>query len=160
MQKSNTSLSEIKLVGIKVRTSNQAESNPETSKIASMAGKYFHNSISESIPNKNNPGITYIAYTEYDSNYQGDYTCFIGEKVSQFDNIPENLETHIIPAQNYIKFTTESGPMPNIVIGSWMEIWQMQELEAQRSYKTDFEIYDSRAADPSNTILDIYIGII
>jgi predicted transcriptional regulator YdeE len=29
----------------------------------------------------------------------------------------------------------------------------------QRQYHTDFEIYDSRASDPANAVIDIYIGI-
>jgi predicted transcriptional regulator YdeE len=34
-----------------------------------------------------------------------------------------------------------------------------QELGGDRRYATDFEIYDQRAQDPNNTILDIYIGL-
>lgn len=51
--------------------------------------------------------------------------------------------------------------MPNIVIDSWQEIWQMSssELGGSRNYHTDFEIYDKRASDPLNTIIDIHIGI-
>ena len=36
----------------------------------------------------------------------------------------------------------------------------MQELNKQRGYKADFEVYDQRAADPSNSILDIYVGMV
>jgi predicted transcriptional regulator YdeE len=35
----------------------------------------------------------------------------------------------------------------------------MKELDSNRSYLSDFEVYDSRAADPSNAILDIYVGV-
>ncbi len=34
-----------------------------------------------------------------------------------------------------------------------------EELGGERNYITDFEIYDERANDPQNTVLDIYIGI-
>lgn len=33
------------------------------------------------------------------------------------------------------------------------------DLGGERVYIADFEIYDQRAADPSNAIADIYIGI-
>ena len=159
MQETKVSLSEIKLVGIKIRTNNMAEGNPNTAKIANMASQYFQNSLPEAIPHRKTPGVTFIAYAEYESNYKGEYTCFIGEEVTQIDNLPENLVVHIIPAQNYNKFTNEAGALPNVVIKAWQEIWQMKELEVNRSYKTDFEIYDQRAMNPASTILDIYIGV-
>jgi len=29
----------------------------------------------------------------------------------------------------------------------------------KRAYQADFEVYDQRARDPNNTVLDIHIGI-
>lgn len=66
-----------------------------------------------------------------------------------------------VPAGNYRKFTSEQGPMPKVCIDLWQKIWQMDAvvLGGKRSYDVDFEVYDERAKDPSNTILDVYIGI-
>ena len=33
------------------------------------------------------------------------------------------------------------------------------EKKLQRTYKTDFEIYDRRSRDPQNAQLDLYIGM-
>ena len=33
------------------------------------------------------------------------------------------------------------------------------DLGGKRTYSTDFEVYDKRAKDYSNTILDVYIAI-
>ena len=43
----------------------------------------------------------------------------------------------------------------------WQNILSMQseELAGKRSYIVDFEIYDERAIDPENTVLDILIGV-
>lgn len=43
----------------------------------------------------------------------------------------------------------------------WQQIWKMtsDEFEGERAYIADFEVYDERAIDPTNTSLDIYIGI-
>jgi predicted transcriptional regulator YdeE len=159
MDKINVTHLEIKLAGIKIRTNNKAEVIQDKAKIGPMVQTYFQDEIAKQILDKATPGITYIIYTDYESDYTGEYTCFIGEAVNNFNNISENLFTHIIPAQNYAKFTTETGALPKIVIEAWTEIWQMKELDSNRSYLSDFEVYDSRAADPSNAILDIYVGV-
>jgi predicted transcriptional regulator YdeE len=51
--------------------------------------------------------------------------------------------------------------MPDVIVNAWKEIWEMssKQLCGDRSYKTDFEIYDERAADHQNIVLDLYIGI-
>ncbi len=47
------------------------------------------------------------------------------------------------------------------MIEAWQKIWKMspQTLGGKRRYQTDFEIYDERAVDHQNVILDLYIGI-
>ncbi len=161
MKKIYSSLEEIKLIGIKVRTSNKGELDSATAKIAPCVQKYFVQQISGNINNRLKPNATYCAYTDYESDYHGEYTFFIGEEVSSFSNTQEGLSTLVVPRQKYVKFTTESGAMPNIVINSWNQIWQMtpEDLGGTRAYYTDFEVYDQRAIDPQNTVLDIYIGI-
>ena len=51
--------------------------------------------------------------------------------------------------------------MPKVCIDAWKEIWKMQETDfgRKRTDITDFEIYDERAKDYGNAILDIYIGV-
>lgn len=108
------------------------------------------------------PGVTYSAYTEFDDREFSDYTFFIGEAVSSFnDQDTAVFTTHAVPNSIYQRFTTQAGTMPTIVIDAWQEIWSMTEndFEGKRRYITDFELYDERAQDPQNTILDIYIGI-
>ena len=41
------------------------------------------------------------------------------------------------------------------------KIWQMgpSDWPGKRSYIADFEVYDDRAADPSNAVVDIFIGL-
>lgn len=160
MQKTHITLQPIKLVGITVRTNNQNEMNP-SSKIGPCVHGYFQQQLFDKIANRKNPGKTFCAYTDYESDYTGDYTFFIGEEVTSFDSIGEGLTTLSIPSQKYVKFTTESGSMPEVVINAWQTIWQTtpQDLGGIRRYHADFEIYDERARDPNDTILDIYVGI-
>jgi len=133
----------------------------EDSKITPCVMKYFHEGLSEQIPNRLNPGKTFCVYTEYESDYTGAYKYFIGEEVNSFENLPEGFSTHTIPTQKYAKFTTDSGPMPAAVIDAWKEIWKTsdEKFGAPREYHSDFEVYDERASDHMNVIVDLFIGI-
>lgn len=163
MQQTFTSLGEIKLVGITTRTDNAHlfESDPTTNKIAATVQKYFHQNLPTKIRNKTKPGTTFCVYTQYESDVNGEYTYFIGEEVSSFDEVDKEFETLIIPAQNYAKFTSQTGPMPTVCIDMWKNIWQMTpaDLGGNRAYIADFELYDERSVDHNNVILDIYIGL-
>lgn len=161
MKKTMQQLTEKKLVGIIVRTNNRTEINPLEGKIFPCIQKYFHQNIAQTIPQRSYPGVTYCVYTEYESDHNGEYTYFIGEEVSRYTNVPSNLKELIIPAQNYVKFTNGPGAMPEVVREPWFKIWQMtpKELGGKRNYIADFEIYDERASDHQNIVLDIFIGI-
>ena len=161
MQKLVSNILAKKLVGISVRTSNINEFNPEKAKIGAMVQKYWQEAVFNKIHDRKNPGTTVCAYLDYESDYTSEYTYFIGEEVNDFTEVVGDLVKVITPAQTYCKFTTESAPMPKVVIDAWQKIWQMdkKDLSGKRSYKVDFEIYDQRAQDMNNTSLDIYIGI-
>ena len=161
MHKESVHLPEIKLVGISIRTNNRTEADPATGKILGCIQRYFHGQLANQIPNRKKPGTAFCAYTNYDSDHTGDYTYFIGEEVIDVNSVPSGFETLTIPAQTYVKFTNGPGPMPQVVREPWFAIWGMsaQELGGERSYLTDFEIYDERASDHEKIILDIYIGL-
>jgi predicted transcriptional regulator YdeE len=161
MKKELVTRPEIKLVGLSVRTNNQAEMNPETAKIGALLGQFWSMKIAEQLTKRVNPGVSLAVYTDYESDEHGNYTYFIGEEVSSFEKLPSDLQRLIIPATQYQRFTTAVGSMPGIVIQAWQQIWQMtaEELGGRRVYQADFELYDQRASDLSKASLDIYIGI-
>lgn len=161
MNKIFLQLAEKKLVGIIVRTNNCTEINPLEGNIFPCIQKYFHQNIAQTISHRSRPGVTYCVYTEYESDHTGNYTYLIGEEVSKFTGISTNLKELTIPAQKYVKFTNGPGAMPEVVREPWFKIWQMtpKELGGQRNYIADFEIYDERASDHQNIVLDIFIGI-
>lgn len=161
MNKREAKLDTVKLVGIVVRTSNNLEANPETAKIGKTIEHYFKNNLNQKISARAKPGTTYCVYTEYESDEHGEYTYFVGEETDCHSDVDPIFTTLTIPASSYIKFECGPGEMPMICIDSWKKIWQMQdaELGGKRTYIADFEIYDERAKDYLNTILDIYIGV-
>ncbi|MFV9875747.1 MAG: hypothetical protein AB8U25_04775 [Rickettsiales endosymbiont of Dermacentor nuttalli] len=58
-----------------------------TAKIGPLVAKYFREDIGKKIVNRNNLGITYYIYSEYESDFTRNYTNLIGEEVSYFQNI-------------------------------------------------------------------------
>lgn len=161
MKKIITALTAIKLVGITARTSNALEMNPETSKIGSTMQKFFASGMQAQIMERKNPGTVFAVYTNYESDEHGQYTYFIGEEVTSFENIDKEFETLTIPAGNYVNFTSTPGKMPAVCIDMWQNIWKMNaaDLGGKRAYIADFEVYDQRSKNPEQAVLDIYIGI-
>jgi predicted transcriptional regulator YdeE len=152
---------EIMLVGIKTRTNNRDESSFEKGKIFPCVQRYFHQRLFDAILNRKNPGTTFCAYTDYESDHTGDYTYFIGEEVNSLTNVPAGMESLKIPPQHYAKFTAGPGSMPSVLTEAWQEIWELSDtnLGGKRRYGIDFEIYDERALDHNKIIFDIYIGL-
>ncbi|MCX6958656.1 MAG: effector binding domain-containing protein [Verrucomicrobiae bacterium] len=131
MQKTETSLSELKLIGLTCRTSLNHEINPSSAKIPGMLQKYFGSQSPEKIPNRSTPGTTYCAYTNYESDYTGEYDYFVGEVVNSVENIPVGFSQLTIPEQRYVKITAGPGKMPEICIQAWQEkVWAMETLPA------------------------------
>jgi len=67
-----------------------------------------------------------------------------------------------IPAGTYLKLTTDAGAIPFIIINAWQKIWQLFQNDnyGKRLYKVDFEVYDERAKNPQDAIVDLYVGVI
>lgn len=162
MNKETVSLGQLQLVGIVARTNNKNEMNPATAKIGETAERYWQAQLANHFEHRTHPGVTYAVYTDFESNETGDYTYFIGEVVDSLAGQDvSQFKTLTIPASEYQKFTTPTGKMPDVVIAAWQAIWAMSkdDFGGQRKYIADFEVYDHRAADPNNTVVDIYIGI-
>lgn len=162
MHRELVTIPQIKLVGITVRTTNKQEADKTKGKIFPCVLRYFHEGLAEKIPNRKRPGVTFCAYTDYESDHTGAYTYLIGEEVSSLnDPLPEGFHEVTIPKQTYAKFTTQPAPMPDVIVNAWNAVWAMSEkqLGGKRTYQTDFEIYDERAADHQNIVLDLCIGI-
>ena len=149
------------IIGITQRIHQSSDCPPISEQIGEVVDRYWQEGIAQQISGKKQPGTTYCGYTDYESDYTGDYTYFIGECVEDDVSANTNLSKVIIPKQRYTKFTTDAGVMPEICINAWQQIWSMssKELSGSRAYICDFELYDQRAKDPKDTVLDIYIGI-
>lgn len=151
------SLPTIKLVGISARTSNGNELIPEKAQIGRTFGRYVMENIAQKIENRLCPGKIFLAYTDYENDYKGDYTFFIGEEVASFEN--QRFETLEIHNGMFQKFTTDTGKIPDVVVQEWLKIWQLLDVNSpgKRKYATDFEIH--HYTDLNQASVDIYVSL-
>ncbi len=131
--------------GIKTRTNNKNEMNPNTSKIAALWQEFYQ----DEIPKKLDLSGVYGVYYNYESDVNGNFDVMAGCKGenSEYENIS-------IKKGEYLVFS-KKGTMPQAVIDTWMEIWNYfnSNPKEKRAYNTDFEKYVS--ADE----VEVYIGI-
>ncbi len=147
------------LMGISVRTSNANEMTEEA-KIPELWEKYFGQKIFNEIPTPKHASTTYGLYSDYVAGVNGEYTLTAGLEVNDYSELPEEFAVKTIPAAQYMVFKSEKGPISEIVIKLWQDIWRWFEQEGvERTYTGDFEVYDERCLNPQNAQVDIYIAI-
>ena len=146
------------VAGIEVRTSNAKEVTAD-GVIGKQWQKFFQDGVLEKIPNKVD-GSIYAVYSDYASDKNGEYSLTIGAKVPVGSQVPPGLVLKAVTAGNYTVVTSEKGPVAKVVVAAWQRVWAMEDKHdlGPRAYKTDYELYDQRAADPQNSQADLYIG--
>ena len=105
---------------------------------------------------------TYCVYTDYESNYKGAYTFFVGTIYQEKDILPDHFKVFTLPQQDCLKFITDRGPMPTIIIDEWQKIWKLEDtnsLGGKRLYKADYEIYRQTEVDPLHMQVEVFLGI-
>ena len=147
------------VVGIAVRTSNQQEMGPG-GKIPQAWAQLFRGQILDRIPGKIDGNIIAV-YCDYESDKDGAYTYLLGARVAPGTAVPGDLSYWRVPAGSYAVFTTERGAMPQVLIDTWMHIWNLDPTQpgGNRAYQADFELYDERSRDPNDAQVDVYIGV-
>lgn len=144
------------VIGISTLASNAQE--PIEKKMQKLWGQFFAQNIFENIPHKLNNNIV-VLYYDYESNYTGQYTYLIGAQVEPGTKAPADMTYKDVPATNYKVFTTNRGPIGNIILEAWTQIWRLEDSgKLKRLYQVDYEIHDERARNPENAQIDIYIG--
>lgn len=147
------------VVGIAVRTSN-SEQMTEARPIGKQWERLFEEGVLAAIPNKADGNIMAI-YSEYASDKDGEYTYLLGARVTKVENVPAGMTVKKVPAGRYAVFTSEKGPVQKVVVEMWQRVWATPKsaLGGDRAYKADFEVYDQRAQNPADAVVDLYIAI-
>ncbi|MCB9895145.1 MAG: AraC family transcriptional regulator [Planctomycetes bacterium] len=80
----------------------------------------------------------YAAYSNYESDHNGEYDYLIGAPVDADADVPDGMVHLRVPKQRYAVITAQ-GEMPGALVETWMQIW---EAGLPRAFATDFEIHD------------------
>jgi predicted transcriptional regulator YdeE len=144
------------MVGIAVRTSNAEQMTPERP-IGKQWERLFKEGVLAAIPNKADANIVAL-YTEYASGKDGEYTYVLGAPVTKVESVPAGMVAKEVPAGRYALFTSERGPVQKVVVEMWQRVWAMPKnaLGGDRTYKSDYEVYDQRAQNPADAVVDLY----
>ncbi|WP_086313526.1 hypothetical protein A5821_001036 [Enterococcus sp. 7F3_DIV0205] len=79
-------------------------------------------------------GEVFAVYSNYESNFKGDYDLLVGNEKADF---PENS---VILAGDYLEIPVAVAS-PEGVGEAWQKIWKDEVIEAKRTYLTDVEHY-------------------
>lgn len=142
-----------KVIGISVRTTN--ENGQSAKDIGELWNKFMSEEILNKIPNKVDNTI-YSIYTDYESDHSKPYTTILGCKVENLDTIPEGMTAKTFNTGNYTKFVLKGDLTKGAVFAEWSKIWEM---DLQRTYTADFEVYGEKAQNPTNAEVDIFVAI-
>ena len=141
------------VIGIKVRTANDGSAGKD---LPILWGRFMNGDLKDKIPNRIDDSI-YCLYTNYEGDHTEPYDAVLGCKVSSIDDIPEGMITHHIDATDTAKFIAKGSLIKGeAVINTWFDIWKSN---LDRSFTTDFEVYDDRSKDIQNAEVDIFISL-
>jgi predicted transcriptional regulator YdeE len=141
------------VIGISRRTSNA--DGRSVKDIPATWTDFLHQNTAAKIKNRALPPAMYAVYSDYASDWRGEYSYMIGCGVTRAGTVPEGLEVRHIPAQTYAVFNAK-GQMPDEVLAVWSLIWLS---DLPRTYTCDFEVYDKRFTNPKQKEVDICIAI-
>jgi predicted transcriptional regulator YdeE len=141
------------VIGISVRTTNE---NGQSGKdIPALWNTFMSEAIQSKIPGKISEEL-FCIYTDYEKDHTKPYTTILGCKVDSLDFIPENMVGKTIASANYEQLIAKGNLTEGVVYNKWLEIWN---LDLDRSFTADFEVYGEKAENPENAEVAIYIAI-
>jgi len=137
------------IIGLSVRTDNEKAMK----NIPEICAK-FQEGWQEKIKNCVNDDIV-CAYLEYDEDYTKPYTYIIGCIVSSCEDIPAGMVCKELVGGLYAKIEV-FGEYPDSLMQAWEDIWN---LDIERSYTTDFEVYDQHFTEENDYYFNIYLAL-
>ena len=139
------------IAGISAQIDDHNSSNKQ---IQALWHQFWKDNVTNQLTNRTNLTI-YAVYHDYTGDNTKAYTLTIGHRINQISDIPSELKVIVIPQQTYLVFTAH-GQLPTSIDNTWKKICQST---LQRTYSFDFEIYDERAQNPQDAIVDIYVAV-
>ncbi|WP_299157458.1 GyrI-like domain-containing protein [uncultured Tenacibaculum sp.] len=141
------------VVGISIRTTN--ENGKAMQDIPALWQKFMSEGIINKLTNRVGDE-SYAVYTDYEKDHTKPYTMILGYRVENLEAIPEGMMGKKIETSNYEKFTAKGDLTKTAVVDEWMKIWNS---DINRTYTSDFEVYGSKAQNPTNGEAEIFIAV-
>lgn len=148
----------VELNGLAVRTSNRAEQDVASQKIAPLWQQFMgHDAV------KMSASPVYGCYYDYESDHNGEFsvltglatTALAGSELASSESEGVEFVGLTLTAGEYLRFSA-AGEMPAVIFSLWGQIWHYfadVNCPFERSFKTDYECYTSMDG------VDIYIGV-
>ncbi len=147
-------LEETKLIGLALRTKTTNEMGQSSIDCGNLWQEFENENYVSKIPNKLSDEILAV-YHKYEGDHTKPFSYFIGCKVRTGTEVPQGMDSLIIPKGTYQKINSK-GKMPDCVANTWKEIWSSN---IPRAYQVDFEVYDERSKDWSNAEVEFFLSI-
>ena len=143
------------VAGLAAWTSNAAEAQPSTAKIAGLWGRFTDEVWFDRLERVGAVGPPVAVYTDYKTDVSGDYRILVGREIPGGAGALPGLQSISIPAGRYLVFPFK-GRVPRVVIEGWHHVWTFfeQARPFQRAYTADLEMYHADGAG-----VDIWIAV-
>lgn len=148
-------IDQFNIIGITVKTSNKDVIKLQTD-MQNLWNRFIAENIKDKIPHKIDDNI-YCVYTDYEGDHTMPYVALLGYRVNSLEVIPTGLTAKSFNQGIYNKYTAKGNLFHGIVFEKWQSIWQLNNVK--RTYIADFEIYGTKAQNPENAEVDIFIGV-
>ena len=140
------------IYGIKTRTKNSNEMNPETAKIGAIWQK-FDSTVEV---NYKDDERVYGVYYNFESDANGEFDVLAGYEISndKLDKVAINKGKYLVFNKTFEQ--TDDNTRIQAIIETWGRIWDYfsnENSQYKRKYKTDFEYYKGQNE------IEIYISI-
>lgn len=149
----SVNIKDFKLIGISIRTCNAG--GQAAQEIGALWGRFMAEGIQEKIPNKVDQEILSL-YTDYEGDHTQPYTAILGCKVDSLEEIPAGMVGRSFSGGSYMKSSARGDLMGGLVLSQWEKIFEM---DWDRAYRVDFEVFGEKAHNPSDAEVDFYVGV-
>ena len=146
-------LDTVHVIGVFTKTSNQDQQAAKD--IPALWQRFMKEETGLKVSNRIGEEII-CAYFEYEGDHMAPYTCLVGYKVPNLDEIPEGMKGITIPGGKYSKFLAKGDLTGSALWETWNAIWK-EDLD--RTFAVDFELYGEKAYPINNGEADVYIGV-
>jgi predicted transcriptional regulator YdeE len=141
------------LIGLKLQSKTTNEGGQSAIDCGNLWQQFEQQSIASGIPGKESDNV-YAVYYDYDGDHSSPFAYFIGCRVKPDTEVPDGLDSLMIPEGSYRKLLAK-GQMPACISDTWKEIWRSG---LKRAYSYDFEVYDERSKDWNNAEVAIFVA--